>query len=87
MKPVYALGLSHGQSPEWTAVEDGLPEIDSTVLVWKPSRGDYDFVTYSKESEEHRKFTRRDGQWWDSGSRITHWQPRPLPPKAVKNGD
>jgi hypothetical protein len=64
---------------KWISVEEKLPQIGTCVLTWKP-RG-HDLVTYSVESDRHREFIRKDGQWWDSGSRITHWMPLPEPPK------
>jgi hypothetical protein len=76
---------SEGAAPQWVSVEEKLPELDTLVLVWRPTywRQHFDLVVYSRESEQHRTLIRRDGQWWDSGHRITHWQPLPAPPRGV----
>jgi len=66
----------------WISVEDALPPMGTTVLAWMPERWaqPYEIVEYSQKSEDHRKFVRRDGQWWHSGKRITHWMSLPSSP-------
>ena len=70
--------------PRWISVEEKLPEIGTTVLVFRPGHG-HDLVTYSILSDRHRQFIRSDGQWWDTGSRITHWMPLPEEPGEIAN--
>lgn len=65
----------------WIPCAERMPEIGAMVIVWacrNEDAGKVSILEYTKESEEHQRIIRHDGQWWNNGTRITHW--RPLPP-------
>jgi hypothetical protein len=72
------------EAMNWISVEVRLPDIGSAVLAFGSEfwQTPYRILKYTKDSERHRTLIRRDGQWWDSGHRITHWMPLPDPPVA-----
>ena len=57
--------------PQWTSVEDGLPEEEG------------EFITWSGHFSSHTGYYRGH---WASGRIVTHWQSLPTPPKEKLNG-
>jgi hypothetical protein len=70
---------------EWVSVEDGLPEIDKTVIGFDGSH----LGIYQRVYIDH------EGWFWgicyniyddaevDDDYKVTHWMPLPEPPKGV----
>lgn len=66
----------------WISVKERLPVVGTIVVAYREDRGP-DVVEYSAHSRQHMELIRRDGQWWDKGTRITHWQSLPSPPEPT----
>ena len=66
---------------EWISVDTQLPATNSDVLAYKEGDGCC-ILCFSEPTLDHMRYTRRDGQWWNSGRRVTHWMPLPDPPEV-----
>ena len=62
--------------PQWTRVEDGLPEMDEMVLFWYES-GNIVQGCIDKDDADLKIFKMIDCL----GAKITHWMLLPQPPK------
>lgn len=82
-------------APQWVPVEDGLPELDQTVLVYAVGKidgfiGDHVYALCSRYVEKIFPSSPGNEEWsipWSyfhTDYEITHWMPLPEPPKEVK---
>lgn len=67
-----------GRKSEWISVKDGLPQINTAVLVYIDEYGIcIDFYTVDYNNPKKPFFAYR-------GNRVTHWMPLPEPPKEAE---
>lgn len=73
---IYKLGQSN---QEWISIEDRLPSVNKTVLIYDPLHDDL-FSVAKMHIDENKNF-----QFCDYDGKpylgITHWMPLPHPPK------
>jgi hypothetical protein len=87
-----ALGM---KAPQWVSVEDGLPELDQTVLVYAAGKidgfnGKHVYALCSRyvqkifpSSPGHEVWS-IPWQYFHTDYEITHWMPLPEPPEGEK---
>jgi hypothetical protein len=65
---------------EWISVKDGLPKVDTKVIVWNTEYPDIEFMKMGYyDPSSGTKTGWRCGEYMDL--HVTHWMPLPQPPE------